>query len=148
MGAKQVLFITAVVAASAAAAAMLTYRITSESKMPLVHELKQPLLLSGAGSPNTNYILPQGTSLYYDQAFPEGFVRYKVYINVEGVKLESREATEKFWLNPLSASPVDAAALRLLLREHPLTKQDLAAILKTSAISKDDIRELLTEYSK
>ncbi len=148
MRAKQTLLILAVALASAAVTATLTYKLSTQHKNPLVHQLTQPLLISGAGSPNTHYILPQGTSLYYDQAFPEGFVRYKVYINVEGVKLESREATEQFWLNPLTAFPVDAQSLRLLLKEHPLTKQDLAAILKNSAITKDEIREILREHSK
>jgi hypothetical protein len=135
-------------AVAAAVSAITTYRFTKESPVPLVHELKQPLLLAGAGSPNAHYLLPQGTSLYYDQAFPEGFVRYKVYINVEGVKLESREANEKFWLNPLTAFPVDADNLSKLLREQPLTKEDLAAILKSGSISKADIRQLLREHSE
>ena len=116
--------------------------------MPLVHKLEFPLVLTGAGSTAHHYLLPHGTTLYYDQAFPEGFVRYKVYVNVEGVKLESHKATEKFWLDPLTAFPVDAEQLRKLLRDYPLTKDDLAAILKSSKISKTEIRSLLEEFSR
>ena len=133
---------------SLAVGAMGTYRITKESRMPLVHKLKFPLLLNGAGSDKHQYLLPEGTSLYKDQAFPEGFVRYKVYVNVEGVALESHEATEKFWLSPLTAFPVDAAQLRLLLKDYPITKDELAAILKSGTISKQEIRDLLAEYSR
>ncbi|MGY4830244.1 hypothetical protein ACVNIS_16860 [Sphaerotilaceae bacterium SBD11-9] len=133
---------------AATIAAFTTNHFTKDTKMPLVHELKFPLVLAGAGPANQTYLLPAGTSLYYDQAFPEGFVRYKVYVNVEGVKLESREATEKFWLNPLTAFPVDAEQLPKLLRDHPISKEDLAAILKSGVISKADIRALLEEYSR
>lgn len=121
---------------------------TKEPKMPRVHKLEQPLMLSGTGADGQRYLLPAGTSLYYDQAYPEGFVRYKVYVNVEGVKLESKESTEQFWLEPLTAYPVDADVLKKLLREYPLTKADLAAILGSGNLSKEDIRELLLEYSR
>lgn len=138
----------AAVTAAVIAAAVTHHFIKQFSAVPLVHKLQYPLLLAGAGSSGQSYLLPQGTSLYYDQAFPEGFVRYKIYVNVEGVKLESHEATEKFWLDPLTAFPVDADQLRKLLRETPLSKDDLAAILKSGKISKNEIRSLLEEYSR
>lgn len=116
--------------------------------MPLVHKLEAPLLFNGAGSAGHQYLLPAGTSLYYDQAFPEGFVRFKVYFNVEGVKLESRESTEKFWLDPLTAFPVDQSQLRKLLNDYPISKDELSSILKSGSISKEEIRQLLAEYSK
>lgn len=116
--------------------------------MPLVHKLQAPLLFNGAGSSEHQYVLPAGTSLYYDQAFPEGFVRYKVYFNVEGVRLESHEATDKFWLDPLTAFPPNEKDVQKLLNSYPLTKNELAAILKSGSISKQEIRELLQEYSK
>ena len=115
--------------------------------MPLVHKLKAPLLFNGAGTERHQYLLPAGTSLYFDQAFPEGFVRYKVYFNVEGVLLESTESTEKFWLDPLTAFPVDQAQLRKLLKDYPISKEELSTILKSGSISKDEIRQLLAEYS-
>ena len=116
--------------------------------MPLVHKLQVPLLFNGAGSSEHQYVLPAGTSLYYDQAFPEGFVRYKVYVNVEGVRLESQEATDKFWLDPLTAFPPNEKDVQKLRSGYPLTKSELAAILKSGAISKQEIRELLQEYSQ
>lgn len=116
--------------------------------MPRVHKLKFPLMLSGSGPQGHNYLLPTGTSLYYDQAFPEGFVRYIVYVNVEGVKLESREVTEKFWVDPLSAYPIGKNELRKLLQEYPISKDDLVAILKSGQLSKDEIRAVLSEFSK
>lgn len=122
--------------------------VLEKMKMPRVHKLQFPLALSGGTSNGPTSILPKGTSLYYDQAFPEGFVRYKIYVNVEGVKLESQEVTEKFWIDPLTAFPFDKDSLQKLIRDYPLTKDDLAAILRSGTISKQDIRDLLTEFSQ
>lgn len=114
----------------------------------LVHKLKVPLMLTGAPeSPHRQYLLPAGTSLYFDQAFPEGFVRYKVYVNVEGVSLDPKPPTEKFWLDPLVAFPVENEQLSKLLKDYPLTKDELREILASDALSKTEIRALLTEYS-
>lgn len=127
--------------------ASLIYQL-KEHKMPKVHKLEFPLMLSGGAADSPPTILPKGTSLYYDQAFPEGFVRYIVYVNIEGVKLEPHEASEKFWLDPLTAIPFDKDSLRKLLATYPLSKADLSAILGSGQISKQEIRELLREYSE
>lgn len=119
-----------------------------ENKMPRVHKLQFPLALSGGSQGGPITILPKGTSLYYDQAFPEGFVRYKIYVNVEGVKLDSQEVTDKFWIDPLTAFPFDKDSLQKLIRDYPLTKDDLASILRSGHISKPEIRDLLTEFSQ
>lgn len=115
--------------------------------MPMAHTLQAPLMFNGAGSASHQYILPEGTTLYYDRTFPEGFTRYKVYFNVEGVKLEPRESLEKFWIDPLTAFPIDQQQLRRLLKEYSLSKAELALILKSSSISKAEIRQLLSEHS-
>lgn len=117
-----------------------------EKKMPLVHKLQFPLLLTGNGSANHQYLLPEGTSIYYDQAFPEGFVRYKVYINVEGVSLESKESTDKFWLDPLTAFPIDKDSLKKLIKDYPLSKKELGEILKSNSLSKQDVKEVLEDF--
>lgn len=122
--------------------------ILEKPKMPRVVEIDQPLLLAGGSSANSLSLLPKGTALYYDQAMPEGFVRYKVYVNVEGIKLESKEVGDSYGINPLTAFPADKDQLQMLLHDYPLTKDDLASILKSGKISREDIRALLAEYSK
>lgn len=117
----------------------------AERSSPRLHTLEQPLIIGGEPG-ETAALLPAGTSLYFDQAFPAGYVRYKVYVNVEGVRLEPHESQEKFWLSPLSARPIDGEQLRKLLRDYPLTRGDLAAILKHSPITREEIREMLAEY--
>lgn len=117
-------------------------------KQPLVHKLKAPLMLAGGATNDHQYLLPAGTSLYFDQAFPEGFVRYKVYVNVEGVSLDVAPPTEKFWLDPLTAFPVGKEQLGKLLKDYPLTKDELRTILASGALSKEDIKAVLEEFSR
>lgn len=112
--------------------------------MTHVHTLKAPLLLSGSDRLS---VLPEGTTLYYDKAFPEGFVRYIVYLNVEGINLPTAPSDEQFPINPLTAFPMDQDQLRIMLREYPFTKDELAVVLGRGVLSKEEIRQLLVEYS-
>lgn len=122
--------------------------INEQERPLLVHKLKEPLMLTGGpGSPHHQYLLPAGTSLYFDQAFPEGFVRYKVYVNVEGVSLDPKPPTEKFWLDPLVAFPVGKEQFSKLLKDYPLAKDEFREILASGALSKTEIRALLHEYA-
>lgn len=126
----------------------LSFQFMQEKKLPKVHKLTTPLLFGGANSSEVQYLLPEGTSMYFDQSFPEGFARYIVYFNVEGVKLDAVETNEKFWLDPLTAYPIDKDSLQILLEKHPLSKDDLRKILKSGSLSKSEIQNLLAEYSK
>jgi hypothetical protein len=125
-----------------------SYYFLGIRKMTKVHELQFPLMLQASEPTGTNYLLPKGTLLYYDQAFPEGFVRYRVYVNVDGVKLESRQLDDPTLISPLTAFPVGKAELIKLLREHPLSKADLSAILKSGQLTKEEIRSVLEEFSR
>lgn len=116
--------------------------------MPRIHKLEFPLMLEGSAAPGSNYLLPKGTTLYFEQAFPEGFVRYRIYVNVEGVDLPTRELADPTAIDPLSAYPIGKAELTKVLREYPLSKSDLVAILKSGQLPKQDIREILTEFSR
>ena len=116
--------------------------------MTRVHELQYPLMLQGSEGSAANYLLPKGSMLYYDKAFPEGFVRYRIYVNVDGVKLDSRELPDPTLISPLTAYPVGKAELLQLLRDHPLSKADLAAILKSGQLTKAEIQSVLEEFSR
>jgi len=120
----------------------------SNENPPMMHKLKAPLMLSGGAASKHHYLLPAGTTLYYDQAFPEGFVRYKIYVNVEGVSLDVAPPTDKFWLDPLAAFPVSKEQLKKLAEDYPITKDELREILASGALSKDEIRNLLEDCSK
>lgn len=113
-----------------------------------IHTLEIPLMLSGSGQTGHNYLLPEGTTLYYDKAFPEGFISYRIYVNVEGIDLPSTTLNDPTEIRPITAYPIDKASLLKLIREYPLTKEDLASILKSKYLSKEEILEVLTEYSR
>lgn len=110
-----------------------------------VHTLEQPLMLTGGSVENYPTLLPVGTTLYFDKAYPEGFVRYKMYINVEGVNLETTPLDDSTSIRPMYAFPLDKQMLVELLKGYPLSRDD-TTILGSGALSRDEIREVLQEY--
>jgi hypothetical protein len=50
--------------------------------------------------------------------------------------------------DPLTAYAMDKGALKRLMDRNPITKEDLKEILKSDQLSKQEILELLEEYSK
>jgi hypothetical protein len=118
------------------------------SKMTKIHTLESPLLLAGAKENSPFHLLPAGTTLYFDQSYPEGFTRYIVYVNVDHYPLETQELDDPTLIIPITAFPLDKEDLKRLLVRNPITKAELASILKSGQLSKDEIRELLMEYSK
>lgn len=117
-------------------------------KTTLVHTLKFPMLLGGPGGNGPFQLLPKGTTLYYDQSYPEGFTRYKIYVNVDRYPLDLSEQSDPTMIDPLSAFSMDKGDLKRLMARNPISKDDLRAILKSEQLSKKEIRELLEEYSK
>jgi hypothetical protein len=119
----------------------------SGSKMTKIHTLEFPLLLAGTKENTPFHLLPAGTTLYLDKSYPEGFTRYIIYVNVDHFPLESHELSDPTLIKPITAFPLDKEDLKRLLIRNPITKGELASILKSGQLSKDEIRELLAEYS-
>lgn len=122
--------------------------VPEHKSMTKVHKLEYPLILSSDLPSKNTHMLPKGTVLYFDKSYPEGFTRYKVYINVDRMPLKLDDLSD-----PTEISPIDAVApskddLLKLLRDYPLTKSDLESILDSKRISKEEIREILAEYSR
>ena len=95
------------------------FSIYGANKMSKVHTLKFPFLLSGPEQSQNMHLLPKGTTLYFDRAFPEGFSRYKVYINIDRTPLELQELSDPTLIIPIEASAPSKDDLRKLLREYP-----------------------------
>ena len=125
-----------------------TYLIWNQNKMTKVHTLAYPLLLSSDESGNSPSFLPKGTTLYFDKAYPEGITRYKVYVNVDRTPLDLTELNDSTLIMPIDGSVPEKGSLQKLLQVHPLTKQDLQAILKSPHLSKEEIKEVLDDYLK
>jgi hypothetical protein len=113
-----------------------------------VHTLKFPMLLAGPEGDGPYQLLPKGTTLYYDQSYPEGFTRYIIYVNVDRYPLPLSELSDPTSIAPITAFALNTGRLKRLLDRNPITKDDLTAILKSDQLSKQEIRELLEEYSK
>lgn len=111
-----------------------------------IHKLEYPLILSSDSSSKNTHMLPKGTVLYFDKSYPEGFTRYKVYINIDRMPLKLDDLSD-----PTEIAPIDAVApskddLLKLLRDYPLTKSDLESILNSKRISKDEIKDVLNNF--
>jgi hypothetical protein len=120
--------------------------LPSTPKTTKVHKLESPLLLSSNTTSTNMHMLPKGTVLYFDQSYPEGFTRYKVYVNIDRMPLKLSELADPTLIDPLEAKALDQADLKKLPKNYPLTKQDLSAILKSSLMSKEEIKDVLTEF--
>jgi hypothetical protein len=85
-------------------------RIWDGKRIAKVHTLTQPLIISSEQASKGLHMLPAGTTLYFDKSFPEGFTRYKVYINVDRMPLTLRDLPDASEIDPLEARAVDGQA--------------------------------------
>jgi len=80
-----------------------------------VHRLNSPLLLTSNTATKNVHLLPAGTTLYYDKSFPEGFARYRVYINIDRTPLALVELDDPTEIDPIDARFPDESHLVNLL---------------------------------
>jgi hypothetical protein len=138
--------IIATIAAVCVAIILSIFLFRSPQKTTEVHKLESPLLLSSDNPSKNMHMLPKGTVMYFDQSYPEGFTRYKVYINVDRMPLSLVELSDPTSISPIDANAPDKEDLKKLLKDYPVTKADLNAILKSTAMSKEEIKEVLTDF--
>lgn len=114
--------------------------------VPMI-KTKEPLLIEGSNGDDNAYVLPLGTTLYYDQSYPEGFSRYWVYFNHKGViagdEVPMKPEYRGSLIDPLWLSNVDADTLKEMFKRFPLSKHDIAAAIKANALSKDDLADII-----
>ena len=116
--------------------------------MSKIHKLEFPLLLEGEEATNNFHLLPKGTTLYFDKAYPEGFTRYKVYINIDRLPLKLEEINDPTSILPIEAHVPNKEDLTRLLNKYPLTKSDLGSILRSGQLSKEEIKEVFEDFNK
>jgi len=103
---------------------------------------KEPLLI--AGEQKHYSILPEGTVLYFDRAWPEGHQTYHVYFHFKGdFKAAPADAN---MISPLWLRTVDPEELPKLLKDYPLTKDELVEILKARKITKAELVQIVREW--
>jgi hypothetical protein len=103
---------------------------------------KEPLLI--AGEQKNFSILPAGTVLYFDRAWPEGHQTYHVYFHFKGDF--NADAADANMISPLWLRTVDPEELPKLLKDYPVTKDDLAEILKARKVTKAELVQILREW--
>jgi len=109
--------------------------------------LKQPLRIESANV-NNYLFLPQGTTLYYDDSFDEGFDRFYVYIDVKGEKLLLENIRRPDLIAPEWADIIRTGEYFMpLLADYPLTKDDLLSIFKQNPPERKDA-EAIINYLK
>lgn len=108
---------------------------------------KEPMLIEGQGGDNNYYVLPMGTTLYYDKSFPEGHDRYVVYLNHKGTIAHEEVAMKSEYggsfVDPLWLANIDADTLKEIFKRFPLSKKDISAALKANEITKDDLADII-----
>ena len=132
--------------ASGIALSVVSIFVWKTEKMTKVHVLKQPMLVSSNTAGKVLHLLPVGTTLYFDKSYPEGFTRYKVYINVDRMPLPLRDLADPNEIDPLEARAFDKSDMVQALRDYPLTRQQLGELLHSRRLTKQEIREVLEEY--
>jgi len=106
-----------------------------------IHVLKHPLRIASAARDEW-YLLPAGTTLYYDDSMPEGFNRYRIYLNVEGSDLDLAQS-DRYYIAPLSAYPIEGEDILNLIRSYPVNKEDLIGLLKATPLTAEDAGEII-----
>lgn len=106
--------------------------------------LEEPLLIEG--EKQTSYsLLPAGTVLYYDKSWDEGHSTYHVYFHFKG-EFKSTPA-DSSGIDPIWLRTVDSAELPKLLSEYPVSRDELAAILKAKRATKQDLVQILRDWT-
>lgn len=114
--------------------------------MKFFHKLEVPMRLDN--TEKTLSLLPRGSTIYFDKSFPEGFTRYKLYIDIDRTPLELKKLDKPDWIYPIDASKLSKTDLLSLVKDYPINKEDLRAILSSGYLSKEEIREILDEFKK
>lgn len=107
------------------------------------YSIEEPLLIDGERQ-NSYSILPVGTVLYFDKSWPEGHSTYHVYFHFKGDFRAT--AADGNTISPLWLRTVDANEVTKLMSEYPLSRDDLAAILKARKMTHDDLMQIVRDW--
>lgn len=112
-------------------------------------QLNEPLLLSVVGQTKYYHLLPAGTPLYFDESFPEGYTRYKVYINIKGAfASEPIESDKVNLVAPIFAATIKKDEVQQLVADTPISKDDLVSILKARKMTRDELVQLVRDWKE
>jgi hypothetical protein len=105
--------------------------------------IEEPLLIEGEVQ-NSYSILPVGTVLYLDKSWPEGHDTYHMYFHFKG-DFKARPANIDV-IAPLWLRTVDSNELGKLVKDYPVTRDELTALLKAKRVTKQDLVQILHDW--
>jgi hypothetical protein len=106
--------------------------------------LEEPLLIEGEKQNNYS-LLPTGTVLYYDKSWAEGHSTYHVYFHFKG-DFKS-VPTDGNGIDPIWLRTIDSDELSKLMTEYPVSKEELTNILKAKRATKQDLVQILRDWT-
>ena len=106
------------------------------------YTIKEPLLI--ACEQKYYSLLPAGTVLYFDRAWPEGHQTYHAYFHFKG-DFNASPAYANM-ISPLWLRTVDPEELPKLLKDYPVSKDELVEILKARKITKAELVQIVREW--
>jgi hypothetical protein len=114
-------------------------------KQQHIHVLQAPMLVRTKDPDKPYYLLPAGTALYFHGSMPEGFDRYFIYVNTRA-QLPTAPEEKPGLIDPIWVDPIDDQNLSGVLQKYPLTRNDLARILKAQKMKRADLEALLRDW--
>jgi hypothetical protein len=105
--------------------------------------IQEPLLIEGEKQ-NSYSVLPAGSVLYLDKSWPEGHDTYHVYFHFKG-DFKAIPADSDM-IVPLWLRTVDSSELGKLVNDYPISRDELATILKAKRVTKQDLAQILHDW--
>jgi len=127
---------------------LLLIKATVMSQKKTFHILKSPMMFESDTPEDKYYLLPAGTTLYFDKAFPEGHARYITYLNYKGPALDLQESDREGFIAPSWIHQIGKEELENLMNKYPLSKDDLKRILKSNSFTRAELIEIINSYQE
>jgi hypothetical protein len=125
-------------------AAVFIYQGTNTMDKKFAFRLTEPALIS-TPSGQQHYLLPSDTAVYHQASFPEGHSLYAIEVMFDGQlqlqQLQPSDAAEPLWLYNL-----ETADVKKLLSNYPLSKTDLASILKARGVTREELEQIVLDW--
>jgi hypothetical protein len=141
---KKLLSHLATTLGGAAVAAAFIYQGTETMDKQFAFRLKEPALIA-TPSGQQRYLLPSNTVAYHQTSFAEGHSLYAIEVMFDGqLQLEGLKANEQ--AEPLWLYNVETEDVKKLLNDYPLSKGDLASILKARGVTRDELEQMVLDW--
>lgn len=113
-------------------------------KKDLAFKLSEPLLfLSPDGS--QHHLLPAGATLFFQKGYDEGHAIYAMEVVFKG-KFEAERITDLQQAEPLWVDTIYDTDLKELVKNYPISKDDLVRILKARKMTRDDLADIVRDW--